>query len=329
MNKIGIVFLKSCRKLYRFCFGVKILDSKTDVIQQPQRASDFIYELLISPEPCMIARFGSTEMNIVVNYLSIHENNHSWKKYITGESYDWWWHEKGVLQFREWSGFFPLDEELLCQFSELMISDAQQVDILGSWLDNEYLLIGNPPRVKRVMLLALEPYWAEQPWTRALKGKKVLVIHPFAKLIEKQYREHRIQLFRNPDVLPEFELQTIQAVQSLGGDGGQFKTWFDALHYMEDEIDKRDYDIALIGCGAYGFPLAAHVKRSGKKAVHVGGALQLLFGIKGRRWEIPNYGGDLLGRVNPYPELFNEFWCRPGDEVKPSNAQKVEGACYW
>lgn len=49
---------------------------------------------------------------------------------------------------------------------------------------------------------------------------------------------------------------------------------------MKDEIDKRDYDIALIGCGAYGFPLAAHIKRSGKKAVHLGGALQLLFGIK-------------------------------------------------
>lgn len=49
---------------------------------------------------------------------------------------------------------------------------------------------------------------------------------------------------------------------------------------MKDEIDKQDYDIALIGCGAYGFPLAAHIKRSGKKAIHLGGALQLLFGIK-------------------------------------------------
>lgn len=47
-------------------------------------------------------------------------------------------------------------------------------------------------------------------------------------------------------------------------------------------MDKIDYDICLIGCGAYGFPLAAHAKRKGKKAVHLGGALQLLFGIKGK-----------------------------------------------
>ena len=42
----------------------------------------------------------------------------------------------------------------------------------------------------------------------------------------------------------------------------------------------KNFDIALIGCGAYGFPLAAFVKGIGKKAVHIGGPLQLFFGIK-------------------------------------------------
>lgn len=51
---------------------------------------------------------------------------------------------------------------------------------------------------------------------------------------------------------------------------------------MQDEISKEDYDICLIGCGAYGFSLAAYVKRCGKQAIHMGGALQLLFGIKGK-----------------------------------------------
>ncbi len=329
MNTGGIILLKSFRKIYQTLFGIKSLDSKKDVICYPQEASDVIYNTLLLPQPCMVARFGSTEMNIILNYLSIREKKHSWLKYITGETYDWWWHQKGVNQFKEWSGFFPLDEKYLCQFSELIISDAQQIDVLGSWLDKEYVLIGNPPQIKRIELLFLEPYWAEKPWTRALAGKKVLVIHPFARLIEKQYHEHRTQLFKNPDVLPEFDLQTIEAVQSLGGDGGQFETWFDALYYMEEEIDKRDYDIALVGCGAYGFPLAAHIKRSGKKAVHLGGALQLLFGIKGSRWENPNYASWVFGRNGKYLELFNEYWCKPGEDVKPRNAEKVEGACYW
>ena len=44
---------------------------------------------------------------------------------------------------------------------------------------------------------------------------------------------------------------------------------------------KFDFDVALIGCGAYGFPLAAKLKTAGKQAIHLGGVLQALFGIKG------------------------------------------------
>ncbi len=211
----------------------------------------------------------------------------------------------------------------------MMIKDTQQLDVLGSWINKEYILTNKLTNLIRVKLLFLEPYWSGSPWTRALKGKKVLVIHPFAKLIEKQYNENRNLLFNNPEVLPEFDLQTIQAVQSNGDNNVKFETWFDALQFMKDEIDKRDYDIALIGCGAYGFPLAAHVKRNGKKAVHLGGALQLLFGIKGKRWENPNYGVGAFGRKGVYLELFNEYWCRPGDDVKPINVDKIENACYW
>ena len=45
------------------------------------------------------------------------------------------------------------------------------------------------------------------------------------------------------------------------------------------------FDVAIIGCGAYGMPLAAMLKQAGKQAIHLGGATQLLFGIKGKRWE--------------------------------------------
>ena len=87
--------------------------------------------------------------------------------------------------------------------------------------------------------------------------------------------------------------------------------------------------MALIGCGAYGFHLAAHVKRRGKKAVHLGGALQLLFGIKGKRWEDALYGAVTLGEKGRYPALFNEYWVYPDEHYKPANANQVEGGCYW
>ena len=86
-------------------------------------------------------------------------------------------------------------------------------------------------------------------------------------------------------MLPDFELKTIKAVQTIAGQKSEFETWFDALESMKDQISKTDFDIAIIGCGAYGFPLASYVKDLGKQAIHLGGVTQLLFGIKGKRWE--------------------------------------------
>ena len=102
---------------------------------------------------------------------------------------------------------------------------------------------------------------------------------------------------------------------------------------MEQQIDKIDFDIALIGCGAYGMPLAAHVKRLGKQAVHLAGGLQLLFGIKGKRWTEEHVGnfeyrpGVILSW--DYRSLFNDHWCYPLAIDTPSNAEVVEGGCYW
>ena len=88
---------------------------------------------------------------------------------------------------------------------------------------------------------------------------------------------------------------------------------------MYKEALNIDFDIALIGCGAYGLPLAVQLKRAGKQAIHIGGALQLLFGIKGTRWENK-------------PEasiLFNEYWIRADLSERPRRLDQVEGGCYW
>ena len=161
-----------------------------------------------------------------------------------------------------------------------------------------------------------------------MKGKKVLVVHPFSESIECQYKK-REKLFDNPDVLPEFgSLTVIKAVQSMGGECKGFRDWFEALHHMEEKIDKVDYDVVLIGCGAYGLPLAAHCKRQGKKVIHLGGVLQLLFGIRGNRWERDTYGKGWPG-IDYSKLLSNPYWVRPLEMEVTKNAKKVEEGCYW
>ena len=109
----------------------------------------------------------------------------------------------------------------------------------------------------------------------------------------------------------------MKPVQSIGDNkiAYNYESWFDALKDMKKQIKTIDFDIALIGAGAYGLFLADYCKSLGKKAVHMGGDTQLLFGIKGKRWD--DYG------------IYNEYWVRPSEEDKPLGAEKVEGGCYW
>lgn len=329
MNKFSIYTLKALRKLYAKCvhtYQLPTLPKEED----PDKASDMIYDLLSSDKPCMIARFGSTELSTMINFLGVQRGKKNILKYIKGEGLDWWWNPNMMEQMQRWSGFFPPTQDKIEQFCRLMLEDAKEVDILGSWVSGEFYLKEQLRASTLVHLRLLEPFWSNNPWSRILEDKKVVVVHPFAEAIASQY-ENRKCLFSNPDVLPEFKnLRTVKAIQSLGGENYNFQDWFDALEWMKGEISKEDFDICLIGCGAYGFPLAAHVKRQGKKAIHLGGALQLLFGIRGKRWEDPNYGVKEWGiPYGSYSSLMNEYWVRPGNSGRPKNAEQVEGGCYW
>lgn len=74
-----------------------------------------------------------------------------------------------------------------------------------------------------------------------------------------------------------------KSVQSIAGQKTPYKDWFEALEKMKNDIAKIDFDVAIIGCGAYGLPLAGYIKEElHKKSIHIGGGTQLLFGIKGK-----------------------------------------------
>ena len=281
-------------------------------------ASDIIYKSLISDKPCMIARFGAFEISTVVNYLGVKNPQHSCINYIIGKQDQWWWNDKLLSYMQSNAGFYPATYENAIRFGELMLQDAKEVDILGSWQLGELALSSELSNAQKVHIDYVAPFFGEKKWSRALAGKKVLVVHPFVDTIKKQYAKREL-LFEDKDILPEFDLRCVKAVQSINGDS-IFKDWFEALDYMKTEIDKQDYDICLLGCGAYGFPLAAHIKRTGKKAIHIGGRLQLLFGIIGNRWDTPE---------SYYHQFFNDSWCRPSETEKPKAASNVEGACYW
>lgn len=295
-------FYTLCRRLYTRAFYPK---QPLQFERDPDIAGERIYNLLQGDKPCMIARFGANELILVFNYLGITQHKGDVWGYITRKNGPWWWNKQILWQMANGAGFFPLTHEDLSSFCEIMLKDMEQVDVLGSWLREESTIQDRLSNPYKVALPCLEPWFEKNPWTRALEGKKVLVVHPFVEQIQQQYLKREL-LFNN-NLLPNFSsLMTVKAVQSYGGGGEKscgFPSWEKALQHMKNQIDNHDYDIAILGCGAYGFPLAAHIKRSGKKAIHLGGVSQLLFGITGKRWLDPDHGVQRWGI--PY-NFYNE-----------------------
>ena len=261
------------------------------------QANEALLKRLRSKAPLMVCRYGGTEFSVLIG-------------------------KNGANALSLLSGFFPEDEQLIPKFCALYKEDSFQIDVLGIWIllgawkrfIKKKVWLKNYPNIQEIVSLSvISPSGTGGPnWLyKGLEGKRVLVVHPFKNSIESQLPKWD-ELGR----LPLWEsVEIFAAVQTLADQNDdRFETWFDALEYMKKEIERRTFDVCLVGCGAYGFPLAAHVKRLGKQAIHIGGALQLMFGIKGGRWE---------------NRPFDEHWIRPLSSDRPKGAEKVEEGCYW
>lgn len=332
MENIYHLLLLALRRLYKQTCPQKENKDIAEVlnyINDPEVANKIIFDTLNNNEACMISRIGATEMAALLNYIAIKANNKNPFSFITCKTSEWWWRKSVTEQMAQWSGFFPSTKQMLNRFSELTLTDCKEIDILGSWLEGELKIAPYLMNSKKIMIHYIEPFFSEHPWTRYLQGKKVLVIHPFDSLIKSQYTQRK-HLFKNPEILPDFDLKVIPAVQSLGGHCKDYPDWFAALDSMKEKINNTDFDICLIGCGAYGLPLAAHCKRIGKKAIHLGGVLQLMFGIRGKRWDLVGYGVNGKYKLpHDYTYLYNDYWIRPTPQYTPKNSTEVEGSSYW
>ena len=271
-----------------------------------QDANESIRRAILDQQPRMIARCGTVECQAVYKYL--HDKNHLP-------------YGAPILPVLcNNASFFPFNRSMWHKFGELMLEVMKYADyqaVMWSGGGENYLLKHYAHQAMLIPLRSLDPIYG---WTEVLENKRVLVIHPFVETIRKQYSTKRDKIYAGTNYLPPFHLSTIKAVQTMAGlKDDRFQNWFEALDYMTDEISKVDFDVAIIGCGAYGYPLAARIKQMGKVAIHMGGASQLLFGIMGQRWD-----------NNPrIQQWVNDAWVRPDKSERPDNFTNVEDGCYW
>jgi hypothetical protein len=177
-------------------------------------------------------------------------------------------------------------------------------------------------------LRALEPYYVpdEQCWLRALEGQTVAVVSSFTNTMKEQLTYKDAIWPGRPSLLPEtVKWKFVRSYYSPALAKGSchwpdtVTSWKEAVDHLEMNVLQTNAKICLIGCGGLAMPLAARLKQKGVICIVLGGAIQLLFGIKGKRWE--NHG--------VISEFFTSEWTYPKDSEVPNGSNEIEGGCYW
>jgi len=158
------------------------------------------------------------------------------------------------------------------------------------------------------------------PWSMALEGKKILVVHPQPLTILKQ--SQNIAELHSVPVLGKCEIKSLAPPQTNGISISRNLDWKSRLDFFKKQIDEHigveRPDLALVAAGAYGLPVCAHMKKRGISSIYLGGGLQILFGIWGNRW-----------RGNPeYENIATDNWVN-SSENRVFGSRFIEKRAYW
>lgn len=99
----------------------------------------------------------------------------------------------------------------------------------------------------------------------------------------------------------------------------EIQSWDVAVQHVVRRVMESKARIALIGCGGLGMILGSELKKRGVICIVMGGAIQVLFGIKGTRW--------LTHEIISH--FWNDAWIYPSPQETPDRAWMIENGCYW
>jgi hypothetical protein len=287
------------------------------VVLGEQEGNAFLLERLRAGIPFSAGKIGDTELEVLIKFDRYRGDPTSFFRSVTAEG-----HEFDLLQLN--CGVFPKDEDVLIRWAEVYLEAVSTLDLIGVWFNagEEQIIAKYAPHADLARIRALEPYYHALPWTASLGGKRVAVVSPFEKSIAWQ-RSHwtgRDLFPERPAVLPDFELIVVRAPFSAGLVSPEHSDWHEALSDMKQRLSAANFDACLVGAGAYSLPICGFVRHELKRpAIHLGGPLQILFGIRGNRWD----------HHPTIKQWFNEKWIRPLPGETPRRNWKNDGGAYW
>lgn len=136
------------------------------------------------------------------------------------------------------------------------------------------------------------------------ENKKILIVSPFVDSIKRQIEGDGY--FAGDRELVNCEYSYLKTFvtyydKNKGILNSPHSNFSETVEYYKNQLNDMDFDIALLSCGSYSHFIGDHIKSIGRKAIYVGGILQLLWGVMGNRWLERDYARyyDLSKCVSP------------------------------
>lgn len=234
--------------------------------------------------------------------------------------------------FEREAGVYPSDPRFARAFVAQYADDLRQLDCLGLFgAPGEAALIRHHGLSCRfVAFKDMEPDRSSPAdesrcYLPHFRGRRLLLVAPFADLLRQRAERDTFEKVWARTGKPWFHPSSVLAVEFPyafeKATQARFATVLDLRDEIAARIDAVDFDVALVAAGALGIPLAAHIKRSGRIALSLGGHLQVLFGVLGKRWR------DIASWRRSY---FNEHWIDLPERYRPTDwEQLTDGGAYW
>ncbi|MCW5983233.1 MAG: hypothetical protein KIT09_34400 [Bryobacteraceae bacterium] len=227
---------------------------------------------------------------------------------------------------------FPPDPDFYLRFNETYVEAMRSLDYLGVFPE---LLDRSLTIVRHFQLpCPLIAYRDQEPdrslpsregncYLPCFRGKKLLFVCSFAELVRQRATREVFEQVWAHTGKRWFYPGSVAAIEFPYGYTASTHARYTTSLELFDEITaamrQRDFDVALIAAAGLGIPLAAFAKRLGKIGISLGGHLQVLFGIMGRRWRNRQDIG----------EYRNDAWIDMPERYRPPETDIADGGAYW
>lgn len=297
---------------------------------------------ILQNRPIFIGKIGAIELQIIYQTILIS------RKLLNGYN--------PIIRYEaiNTAGMHPPNDDTFALYTQLFLEAIKSINVLASWNDNliqveeliwnqfinqqtQHTNIIKLPEIKGIVdLMSLETFYTKSDywWQNLYKNKTILIITPFVKSIQHQleYPQRdkvwtgKWNNFWDKSITFKYiKFPHPYATLSETDKAEYPQSIPDVLNKYQMEIDNiGDFDIALIGAGCFSIPICNYIKvEKNKSAFHLGGGLQMMFGVYGNRWFQNGNPNDF------FKEYINEHWIRPsGDEVPQGYKQQENGAYF-